>query len=97
MEKNDKDTKFPGWDLSKKIMLIKTGQEQKVLLEGHPYMRWACNDHVAQRVAIVQLYKSNLAMQEELAEAFGVHINSVYNIYRKKWNKVKQSRTKKMM
>jgi len=79
MEKNDKDTKFPGWDLSKKIMLIKTGQEQKVLLEGHPYMRWACNDHVAQRVAIVQLYKSNLAMQEELAEAFGIHINSVYN------------------
>lgn len=75
----DKDTKFPGWDLSKKIMVIKEGQEQKVLLEGRPYMSWAYNDQVAPRVVIAQLYKSDLAMQEELAEAFGIHVNSVHN------------------
>ena len=79
MEKNDKDAKFPGWDLSKKIMVIKEGQEQKVLLEGRPYMSWSYNDQVAPRVVIAQLFKSNLAMQEELAEVFGIHVNSVYN------------------
>lgn len=79
MENNDKDTKFPGWDAFKKIVVIKNGDEQKVLLEGRPYMSWAYNDQVAPRVVIAQLYKSDLAMQEELAEAFGIHVNSVYN------------------
>ena len=79
MENNAKDTEFPGWDLSKKIMVIKEGQEQKVLLEGRPYMSWAYNDQVAPRVVIAQLFKSDLARQEELAEAFGIHVKSVYN------------------
>lgn len=79
MGNNDKNTKFPGWDLSKKIMVIKVGEEQKVLLEGRPYMSWPYNDQVAQRVAVAQLSKSDLAAKEELAEAFGINIKSVYN------------------
>jgi transposase len=80
MENNGKDAKkFPAWDLSKKIAVIKNGDEQKVLLEGRPYMSWAYKDRAAERVAIVQLYKSGLATQEELAEAFSIHVNSVYN------------------
>ena len=79
MENNDKDVKFPGWDLSKKIMVIKVGEEQKVLLEGRPYMSWPYNDRVAQRVAVAQLSKSDLVSKEELADAFGIHVKSVYN------------------
>ena len=75
----ENNAKFPGWDLSKKIMVIKDGEEQKVLLEGRPYMSWLYNDQVAQRVAIVQLFRSDLATKEELAEAFGINIKSVYN------------------
>lgn len=49
MGDNDKDTKLPGWDIFKKIAVIKSGDEQKVLLEGRPYMSWAYKDRVAQQ------------------------------------------------
>ncbi len=77
MEKNGKDTKFPGWELFKKIQVIKVGKEQKVLLEGRSYMSWAYKDRVSPRVAIAQLYKSGLATQEELAEVFDIHVNNI--------------------
>lgn len=79
MENNGKDTKFSDWELFKKIQVIKVGEEQKVLLEGRPYMSWRDKDRATPRIAIVQLYKSGVATQEELAEAFGIHVNSVYN------------------
>jgi len=79
MESSDKDTKFPGWESFKKVQVIKAGDEQKVLLGGRTYMSWRDKDRVARRVAIAQLRKSGLASQEELAEAFGIHVKSVYN------------------
>ncbi|MBI4708504.1 MAG: helix-turn-helix domain containing protein [Candidatus Omnitrophica bacterium] len=79
MENNGKDTRFPGWELFKKIQVIKVGEEQKVLLEGRLYMSWAYKDRLSPRVAIAQLYKLGLATQKELAEVFDIHVNSVYN------------------
>lgn len=79
MDNDGRDTKFPGWELFKKIQVITVGEEQKVLLEGRPYLSWAYKDRAAPRLAITQLYKSGLATQEELAEAFGIHGNSIYN------------------
>lgn len=79
MENNGKDGKDPRRDIFKKIVVIKNGDEQKVLLDGRTYMSWRDKDRVAQRVAVAQLFKSDLATKEELAEAFGINVKSVYN------------------
>src|ERR1039458_9022995 len=79
MNTEDKGLEFPYGDAFKKIHVMRVGEEQRVLLQGRPYMRWEYKDLVAQRVAITQLYNTGLASQEELAEAFGIHVNTVYN------------------
>lgn len=79
MKNDSKDEKLLNLEAFKKILVITVGEEQKVILCGHPYMSWACKDRVFQRLAIVQLYKLGIATQEELSEAFEVHVNSVYN------------------
>ena len=63
----------------RKIEIVTAGGEQKVLLNGQPYMSWRCEDQVAPRIAIAQLHESGLASQEELAELFGVNVKSVRN------------------
>ena len=63
----------------KKIEVIESGDKQIVLLRGHPYMSWSNEDESAPKVAIVQLYELGLVTQEELTNAFQVHINSIYN------------------
>jgi len=63
----------------KKIEVIESGDKQTVLLRGQPYMSWSNEDESAPKVAIVQLYELGLVTQEELANAFQVHINSIYN------------------
>ncbi|TFH13573.1 MAG: helix-turn-helix domain-containing protein [Lentisphaerales bacterium] len=40
-------------------------------------MSWAPGDEGARRMAIVQLYENGMGTQEQLAAAFGVHVNSV--------------------
>lgn len=42
-------------------------------------MRWEAWDVTAERMAIVQLNELGMVTQEELAEGFGVHVNSVTN------------------
>ncbi|MFH2013754.1 MAG: putative transposase [Patescibacteria group bacterium] len=61
------------------IQLIEDKDEKKILVRGNPYMSWKINDQIAQRVAIVELYKSGLANQEQLSNIFKLHINSIYN------------------
>src|SRR5207253_194300 len=46
------------------------------------YMRWQSGDEGCTRLAIVQLYKCGLGTEEDLAAAFGRHINSVQNYLR---------------
>lgn len=79
MGNDSRDGKFLNLEAFKKILVVTVGKEQRVLLDGRPYMSWAYNDRISQRLAIVQLYKLGVATQEELSEAFGIHINSVYN------------------
>lgn len=62
-----------------KVEKIETEKEEKVMVLGQPYMSWVKSDTVAAKVAIVQLYELGLAKQEELAEIFQLHVNSIYN------------------
>ena len=67
------------WESFKKIKVIETEGTKKAFLRGHLYMSWQSQDQSAQRVAIAQLYECGVATQEELADAFGISIKSVYN------------------
>jgi transposase len=51
----------------------------RVLVKGKPYMSWRSGDEGCVRLAIAQLYECGLGTEEELAEAFGRHVNSVQN------------------
>lgn len=61
------------------IRVVEEGEKREVLVGNHLYFRWDKSDEVGQRAAIAQLYELGLGTQEEIARAFGVHINSVYN------------------
>ena len=67
------------WETFKKIQVIETKGTKKAFVRGHLYMSWESGDQSAQRVAIAQLYECGIATQEELSEAFGISIKSVYN------------------
>ena len=62
-----------------KLQIIETELEKKVLVKGQLYMTWEIQDQTTQRMAIVELYKTGIATQEELAKAFGIHIKTIYN------------------
>jgi transposase len=70
---------LPGFPERKKIEVIESEGKQQVVLRGRPYMKWLPEDETAPRMAIVQLHELGLATQEELSDAFEVHIKSVYN------------------
>lgn len=72
-----KQDNFPGYEKYKNINVIEFGGIKSVLVNGGLYMSWPCSDEVSQRMAIVQLYKSGLSTQEDLARVFDLHINSV--------------------
>lgn len=68
---------FDALQFSKKIQVIESGGTKRVLVKGEPYMSWKLGDETAERMAIVQLYELGLGRQEELAEAFRMHVNSI--------------------
>ena len=68
---------FAGWTAEKSIKVVEGDTRTQVLVKGQPYMVWKSGDEGCVRLAIVQLYESGLATQEDLAEAFGRHVNSV--------------------
>lgn len=63
--------------LNKKIQIVKDGKVKRLLLRGQLYMSWEADDKITERIAIVQLYKSENATYEELSLAFGIHVNTV--------------------
>ena len=74
------DRKLPGIDWeSTGIKVIENGEKKQVLVGGRPYFSWNSADESGQRLAIVQLWELELGTQEEIADAFGIHINSVSN------------------
>jgi transposase len=49
----------------------------RVIVKSHVYMSWELGDEGSKRMAIVQLYGNGAGTQEALAEAFGLHVNTV--------------------
>lgn len=66
-----------GWGDGSSIRVVEGGERTHVIAKGQVYMSWAPGDEGARRMAIVQLYENGMGTQEQLAEAFGVHVNSV--------------------
>ena len=64
-----------GW---KNIQIVEYEGVSQLFVKGQPYMSWKIEDEVAKRMAIVQLYDLGLGTQEELAESFEVHVNTVF-------------------
>jgi len=71
------DDSFPGWRPEKSIQVVERDGKTRVLLKGQPYMSWRSWDEECLRLAIVQLRECGWGTQEELAEVFGRHVNSV--------------------
>jgi transposase len=76
------DLDFPGWQPAKSVEVVEGNGLTQVLVKGQPYMRWQSGDEGCTRLAIVQLYKCGLGTEEDLAAAFGRHINSVQRYLR---------------
>src|SRR5205814_1285842 len=76
------DLDFPGWEPAKSVQVVEGNGLTQVLVKGQPYMRWQSGDEGCTRLAIVQLYECGLGTEEDLAAAFGRHINSVQNYLR---------------
>ena len=73
------DVNFPGWRPEKSIQVAEGDGRTRVLVKGKPYMSWQSGDEGCVRLAIAQLYVCGLGTEEDLAEAFGRHVNSVQN------------------
>ena len=67
------------WQRSPRVILLNEGERQTVFLNGSPYMSWTAEDPLSPRMAIVQLYRTGMGTQEELAQVFGLHEKTVYN------------------
>jgi transposase len=61
------------------VMEDKNTNKKYVLIDGRVYMSYNTNDKEAERIAIVQLSEIRICKDEEIANAFGVHINSIKN------------------
>ena len=59
--------------------VIESSGRTTIMVDGQKYMEWETGDEVSYRIGIIQLYESGKGNQEEVAKAFGIHVNSVYN------------------
>ena len=73
---------FPGWQPAKSVQLVEGNGLTQVWVKGKPYMRWQTGDEGCVRLAIVQLYECGLGTEEDLAVAFGRHVNSIQRYLR---------------
>jgi hypothetical protein len=72
-----KQAYFPWYEPAKKIEVIESDGIKNVLFNGKIYMSWASWDTALQRLVIAQLYNSQFLTQQDLSEAFNIHLNSV--------------------
>lgn len=72
-----KQVYFPGLDDPGGIEVVEADGAEKVLVGGRTYLSWQSEDVASRRMAVVQLYESELATREELARLFGIHENVV--------------------
>ena len=71
------DVNFPGWRSEKSIQVVESNGRTHVIVKGKLYMSWDSGDEGCLRLAIAQLYECGLGTEDDLAEAFGRHVNSV--------------------
>jgi len=71
------DDLLEGEGESKAVEVLESGGRVCVLVEGDQYMSWESGDDESQRMAVVQLYECGRGTQEQLADAFSMHLNSV--------------------
>ncbi len=62
-----------------RIQMMEGEGKTEVLVNGQKYMGWETGDEESKRMSVVQLYESGIGKQEEIAEAFKIHVKSVYN------------------
>lgn len=74
---NECDLDGLGLDAEKSVRVEERGGKVHVIVKGRMYMSWVEKDEGSKRMAIAQLYENGLGTQEQLADAFGVHVNSV--------------------
>jgi hypothetical protein len=70
-----------GWKDEQSVRVIEGDDRTHVIAKGQVYMSWAPGDEGARRMAIVQLYENGMGTQEQLAEAFGVHVKRQLGSY----------------
>ena len=73
------ERQFKGFNALARIQKIETNGRIEVLVDGQKYMEWIRGDEVSYRMGVIQLYQTGKGSQEEIAKAFGIHVNSVYN------------------
>jgi len=64
------------------VKIINRRGQISVLCHKLPFMRYYEEDVVSEKVAIIQLYRTGLAEQKQIARAFGIHPNTVNNLIR---------------
>ncbi len=70
---------FKEFNALARIQKIDINGRSEVLVDGQKYMEWVTGDEVSYRMGVIQLYQTGKGSQEEIAKAFGIHVNSVYN------------------
>ena len=71
------DELLGGEEEFKAVEVLESGGRVCVLVDGHLYMSWESGDEESQRMAVVQLYECGRGTQEQIADAFSMHLNSV--------------------
>ena len=67
---------------SRRIVVVEDQSKRLVVVEGRPYMRWAVDDDLTERIAIAQLSELEMGSQQEIATAFQMSGKSVYHYRR---------------
>ena len=57
--------------------MMREQDRRLILVNGRPYMRWAVDDTLMERIAVAQLCEFNMGSQQEIAAAFRTSIRSV--------------------
>lgn len=68
---------FPGSD-RRRIVVVEDQDRRFVVVEGKPYMLWAVDDVLTERIAVAQLSELGIGSQREIATAFHISDKSVY-------------------
>jgi hypothetical protein len=71
------EEELSGCQPEKIVRVVEHADRVQVIVKGRVYLSWGLGDEGSRRMAIVQLYVNGSGTQEQLAEAFHVHVNSV--------------------